>query len=276
MAAPAMSTPQTKILVVRNGAAEDPPVEASLKGMGYTVCTTASSVRQAVAAADHERPDLALIDLGPGRESRGIRVARRLGERFKVPVIYLMDGVEPDTLRRAETSGPYGYVLRPVDARQLHLSIQSALTLHGRETGRQERELRRTIDELRRRTRVMEDILNSTRDGILAADTTGRVLFANSQAEHMVGTVADAKAGELYGQTARPARHGLFNVDRQTYVASDDLPLVRALRGEATDDREMFIRNERNPQGIHVSVTGRTLWRDNGEEIEGGWFFFAT
>ena len=121
----------------------------------------------------------------------------------------------------------------------------------------------------------MDAILNSTREGIVAADEAGRILFVNSQAEQMVGPVQDMKPGELYDASQRQRRHGLFSPDGEAYLPTDRLPLVRALRGEATDDMDVFIRNEFNPEGMHAAVSGRTLWRDDHhQEIDGGLVFF--
>ena len=41
-----------------------------------------------------------------------------------------------------------------------------------------------------------------------------------------------------------------------------ELPLVRAMRGEATDGEELFLRNASKPQGAHLSVSGRPLQSD--------------
>ena len=48
-----------------------------------------------------------------------------------------------------------------------------------------------------------------------------------------------------------------------------DLPLARALRGEETDQVELFIRNEHVPDGVFISVTGRPL-RDERNQVCGG------
>ena len=42
------------------------------------------------------------------------------------------------------------------------------------------------------------------------------------------------------------------------------LPLVRAVRGEATDEIEMFIRNEQKSEGVYISVSGRPLHTNVG------------
>ena len=39
----------------------------------------------------------------------------------------------------------------------------------------------------------------------------------------------------------------------------DQLPMVRAIRGESTDDVAVFVRNESVPDGVHVRASGRPL-----------------
>ena len=263
------------ILIVQNGAAENLNLQQRLRSLGYTACATASTVRQAVEVAAGSCPALALVDLEMDGGVGGIEVAEQLRDEFDVPVVYLADG-GADLLRRAEASQPYGYVVKPVETRQLALSIQTALALHGRDVQRREsaRALRQTISQLRRKTRIMDTILNSTKDGVVAADAAGRILFANSQAERIVGTVEDMKPGDLVDASERQKKYGLFELDKETHVATDQLPLVRALQGKATDDREVFIRNEQTPDGVYVTVTGRTLMSDGRAEIKGGVVFF--
>lgn len=239
-------------------------------------CSAISTERQrAVEVAASNCPDLALIDLGLDGGLSGIETAEQLRDELDVPVIYLTDG-DDALLQRTAASQPYGYVVKPVEARQLNLSIQTALALHEKERRCREsdRALRRTIGELRRKSRIMDTILNSTRDGVVAADGTGRILFANAQAERIVGAVEDMKPADLYDASERQAKHGLFEIDKQTYVPTDQLPLIRALQGKTTDDKEVFVRNNRVPEGAFISTTGRTLWSDDRREIEGGVVFF--
>ena len=270
-----MSGTKAGILIVQNGASGNYDLESSLRGLGYTACGTVPPGRQAVEVVPDRCPDLALIDLDSDSGLVAIETAEQFRDELGVPVVYLTDGGD-DLLHRAEASQPYGYVLKPVEARQLNLSIQTALALHEKEMRYREsdRDLRRTINELRRKSRIMDTILNSTTEGVVAVDGAGRILFANSQAERIVGTVEDMKPGDLHGAFDRQTKHGLFELDKRTRVPTDELPLVRALQGKATDDKEVFVRNQQAPEGVHVSATGRALWRDDREEVEGGVVFF--
>ena len=49
----------------------------------------------------------------------------------------------------------------------------------------------------------------------------------------------------------------------------DELPLARALKGEALDEVEMFVRNPQVPNGVFISVSGRPL-QDEEDAEKGG------
>ena len=262
-----------KVLIVHNNATEAARLAAGLGDLGY-VASTLSSGHRAGRETAAVGPDVAVVDLGLEGEPCGIEVAQQLGQ-FDVPVIYLTDDTDGDLLQRAEATRPYGYVLKTVEARQLHLSIKTALAMHLEAKWRRTRESRLcgTIDDLLRQTRIMDTILNSTRDGIIAADGDGRILFANSPAEGIVGPVEDIRPGELYDSSERQKKYGLFQLDKKTYLPADQSPLVSALQGKAIDDKEVFVRNDRRPEGAYVNVTSRTLWSGDRADIEGAVVF---
>ena len=265
-----------KILVVHSEETEVPWLKELVRDPEHPACIAVSCGRRAIEEAAAVGPDVALVDVGLQGEPGGIEVAERLGSQFDIPVIFLTHGGEEEPLRQAGAIRSYGYLLKTAEARQVRLSIKAALSLHENERKHRQRalEMQQTIDELQGRTRIMDTILNSTRDGVVAADRTGRILFANSPAERIVGPVENLKPGELYDASERQRKRGLFNPDGETYLPTDQSPLVRALRGKATDDKEILIRNHHRPEGVHVNVVGRTLWSDGGEDIEGGIVFF--
>ena len=264
----------TNLLIVLNDPTEAARLAERLNDLGY-VSSAVSSGNQAIREAAGTYPDVAVVDLGLEGEIGGIDVAKHFSRQFDVPVIYMTDETEGDLLQIAEATRPYGYVLKASDARQLHLSIKTALAMHEEGKWRRTRESRfyATIEDLQRRTRIMDTILNSTREGIVAADGAGHILFANSPAEGIVGPVEDIKPSELYDSSARQKRYGLFELDKETYLPTDQSPLVSALQGQATDDKEVFVRNKHQPEGAYVNVTGRPLWSDGQENIEGGIVF---
>ena len=122
--------------------------------------------------------------------------------------------------------------------------------------------LRRMTDALRAQMRTMEIVFNSISDGVVAADGEGRFTLFNPAGERIVGK------GMTSGGTDRWAEeYGIFFVDGETRVPTGELPLVRAINGESTDDLEMFVRNDSVPDGVYISVNGRPL---RGAPQEGG------
>src|SRR6266446_2075335 len=125
-------------------------------------------------------------------------------------------------------------------------------------------QLTRSEEALRRQTRILQAILRSMGAGVIVAHDTGKFLLFNPAAEQILGIgAADLSPAEW-------SRHyGCFLPDRVTPFPPDRLPLSRAIHGEDVEETEVFIRNERRPQGIWLCVTARPL-RDEFGIVRGG------
>jgi PAS domain S-box-containing protein len=111
--------------------------------------------------------------------------------------------------------------------------------------------------------RILESVLNSMADGVAVADLDGRLILFNPAAERMVGPVIEGSP-EAWAEA-----FGTFLPDGVTAFPVDRLPLVRAIRGEASDDVEMFVRNAEAPRGVYLRVTGRPLRDEHGVLLGG-------
>lgn len=126
-----------------------------------------------------------------------------------------------------------------------------------------EEALRLTADALQSQTRILQSILDSMGDGVIVADETGRILFFNPEAEGLIDIAMNTPLDDS------PETYGLFLPDTITPFPSEDLPLTRAIHGEFSDNVEMFIRNEKVPQGVYIEVAGRPLQDESGERRGG-------
>ena len=127
-------------------------------------------------------------------------------------------------------------------------------------------ELEQTIDELRTQTQLMETVFDNMADGIIVTDTDGNLLFSNESATKVFNL--ETVTLDLVPSTWA-SRGGLFEADKETYLSTDRNPLLRALRGEATDDMEVFVRNRLSPDGIYLNVDGRPLLNTDNEVTAG-------
>jgi PAS domain-containing protein len=126
-----------------------------------------------------------------------------------------------------------------------------------------ERRVRATDEALAQRVHVLEAVLESAGEGIMVADADGRLIVANPLARFVTGTAAPAADFPHDGWTREV---GIYRADGRTILPMDEMPLIRAVRGEPTYGVELYVRNERIPDGRYLQVTGRTI-RDGFKRI---------
>ena len=133
---------------------------------------------------------------------------------------------------------------------------------------RTEQELEATVAELRNQTQLMETIFNSISEGVVVTDENGEFLLVNPEAEQIVGMGATKTSPNEWAE-----KYGTFYPDEVTPFPSDQLPLRRAIHGEHTEAVNLFIRNQRRPNGVHINVSGSPLKSDK-ETVKGGVIVF--
>lgn len=133
------------ILLVEDEAIIAMQIISDLEMMGYTVAGVHASGEEALAAIAALRPDLVLMDIKLQGPLDGIETAASLAKEHDIPVIFLTAHSEEVTIGRAMATSPYGYLLKPVDAQDLHVAIRMAL-----EKSEQERRLRYETGERKR------------------------------------------------------------------------------------------------------------------------------
>ncbi len=135
--------PDVRILIVEDEGIEALGLEHSLISMGYTVVDIVSTGEEAIIKAEEIRPDLVLMDIMLQGEIDGVTAAEQIHARFNIPVIFITAYADEDTLQRAKITEPYGYLIKPFQERELHISIDMAIYKH-----KAEEKLKQTLAEL--------------------------------------------------------------------------------------------------------------------------------
>ncbi len=172
---------KTVVLIVEDEAIVAADLARKVEQLGYEVAGTAMNGQDAVALALRLNPDLVLMDIWLKGSMDGIEAADRIRRERDIPVVYLTAHSDPTTLAHAKVSGPFGYILKPFESRDLAIQIEMALYRH--QADRQLREQREWL-------RVT---IASIGDAVIATDAEGRITFLNSVAELLTGWIsADA------------------------------------------------------------------------------------
>jgi PAS domain S-box-containing protein len=124
--------------------------------------------------------------------------------------------------------------------------------------------LEASMRELREKTNILESVLGGMADAVVVADSHGKFLLFNPEAERLLRMGRADIPAEQWS-----VHYGCYLPDEVTPYPSRDLPLSRAIRGEEVNGAVVFIRHEGLPDGLWLSVNGRPL-RDDSGAVTGG------
>jgi PAS domain S-box-containing protein len=117
---------------------------------------------------------------------------------------------------------------------------------------------------LREQTQILKSVLDCMGDGVIVADPSAKFLVFNPAAKRILGH------GQIEGSPQEWSRnYEIFLPDRSTPYPVEDLPLVRAIRGESVDEAELYIAYPSRDDGTWIHVNGRPL-RDEDGVLKGG------
>jgi PAS domain S-box-containing protein len=125
-------------------------------------------------------------------------------------------------------------------------------------------QLAHSESELRQQSSLLQLLIDSIADGVIAADENGSFVLFNPAAEDIFGLGATDTLPDEWS-----AKYGLFLPDAVTPYPPAEIPLARTIRGEIVDGVEVFTRHAAQPQGLWVNIKGGVvLCRNITEERE--------
>jgi signal transduction histidine kinase len=119
---------QTKILIT-----EDEPVQAlmlkrALEELGHKVIGVVNNGEESIALAKKEKPNLIMMDIGLPGGMDGITAADIIKKECDIPVIFVTASDDQATIKKAVASNANGYILKPINPREINIVVEMALT----------------------------------------------------------------------------------------------------------------------------------------------------
>jgi len=122
--------PRSSILIVEDSGLIAHRLKKILTRLEYDVVGMAPSGEEAIRRAGEMRPDLVLMDIYLAGKMKGTESAAQIRAQFDIPAVYLTAYSEGSLLEQAKAAGPYGYLIKPVQERELYATIKMALYKH--------------------------------------------------------------------------------------------------------------------------------------------------
>ncbi|MGZ4892039.1 MAG: PAS domain S-box protein [Halobacteriota archaeon] len=210
-----------------------------LQRVSYDVVATTATVDEVITRANELNPDLILMDIRMKDERGSINAAREIKKRHNIPIVFIAPDADVATVREAIAAEPDGFLVKPLDERELIAAIEVAIHKH-------EREQNALASE--RRIRELTDALPEV---VYETDAHGAFTFVNAACLRMFGYT---KEELLAGMT-------VFDI-----LVPDDRNRGRKVFRQRTDAERLewveFAGLRKNDTTFSISVRAVTIRRD--------------
>ncbi len=237
---------QEQILVVEDESVVALNIRNRLRRDGYNVPTVATTGEEAIRKASELKPDLVLMDIVLKNDLDGVDAAAAIRREMDIPIIYLTAHADKDTVQRAKLTEPYGYILKPFQAKELYTAIELALHKH-----RHDRRLRRANHKL-------SSTIHNMGEAVITTNTDGEVTYMNPAAESLTGWRNPEAVGRGLPEIFRI-------IDQQTRRVMDN-PVLRALReGSLVRLERQALLVQRNGGELPIDDSAAHILDENGD-----------
>jgi PAS domain S-box-containing protein len=241
-----------RILIVEDDRIVARDIAQQMTRAGYVVIGSTGSGEEALALVEQwpvgQRPDLVLMDVRLEGELDGIDTARRIRDMCDIPIVFLTAYANEETIRRATTAEPFGYVLKPFDDTQLRTVVEMALYKHRAERRLRESEQRYAVT------------LSSIGDGVVATDANGLVTFVNPAGEALSGWPRNEATGRPLPEMFR-----LFDEATRAPILDPTAAVLQGANEGGLPTRAML--RVRDGNDIPVECTGTPMIDDRGAHL---------
>jgi PAS domain S-box-containing protein len=197
--------------------------------------------------------DVRMPEMGGFEAARLIRAQRR---SRATPIIFITADASAVSIEEAYALGAVDFLAKPLMPAVLKGKVRFFVELH-----RSKKELEAAERQAVQDRAFLAAVLEAVEDGILACGPTGELTLFNRATREFHGLPLQAQ--DLHQWTGR---YDLYHPDGRTPLAGDELPLQRALAGEAVHNVEMVIAPRGRP-ARSVRVSGQPLYDESGQKL---------
>lgn len=239
----------TQVLIVEDDEIISNLISVILEKGGYAVAGRVATGENAIMKAAECMPDIVLMDINLAGTIDGITAARYINTIFRIPVIFLTGQCDDAILTRAKVAEPYGFILKPFNAKEIVSNIEIALYNHSMR--------KRFFDKA-----ALWDVpkIMAALESVIITDTRGRIIFFNPYTCRLLDI-------EEKNALVKPLKQVLILVNKQSGERISD-PALDVLRDRIaiTLDFNTVLVSHANKKRF-VSLTARPVKDDRNEMI---------
>lgn len=247
-----------KILVVEDESIIASDIKDKLQDLTYEVTSVVDTGKKAIEKVATDNPDIILMDIRLKGEMDGIETADLIRSRFDIPVIFSTAYVDKEKLDRAKLTMPFGYILKPIQERDLKVTIEMALYAAKIDRERKQAEYTLSQSELKYRT-----LFENNTFLIYITDIKGNILLANQRAASFMGYTPETIVGKSFFNL-RPDRAEMYKNVIDKIVSTGETTQFETQYPTPEEEKWLFVTvsplkvdNETRLQIITQDITER-------------------
>lgn len=243
-----MNSQTCRIMLVEDESIIAMDVKQRLELLGYQVVAQAAAGADAIRIAAETSPDLILMDIKIRGSMDGIETAAQIRAGRDIPIIYLTAFADESTLKRARLTEAFGYLVKPIENRELQSAIEIAIYKH-----KMEKKLRESENKFR-------SVIEHASDGIAIMDNRGNIIEWNPA----IGQITGLKRADVLNQPVWDVVFQITPHEKKTAETQEEnAARWKAEAGNNFQNRDQLAEYEiETPQGI------RRIIQSNGFTVE--------
>jgi len=156
------------VLIVEDESIVALDLKNTLSKLNYNVLDIATSGAGAISKAKELNPDVILMDIMLKGDMDGITACKEINSRLDIPIIYLTAYSDMNTLKRAEKTNYYSYILKPFDEKDLCIKLRMAVYYH------------KLNKEFNNRLNLIYNIFQSLNEPVIILNKDSEIIFLNN------------------------------------------------------------------------------------------------
>lgn len=216
---------ELKILVVEDDPMIAESVQDILRVLKHEIVGVADDAEKAIAICNESLPDLALLDIQIGGDIDGVDLADLLNQNFQIPFIFTTAFADNDTIARAKSKGPYGYLVKPYGIKDMNAAIEVAMSAFERFKKASEAPAMSKVIQDSIFLKVDSKLIKVKIDDILYIEAKGDyALFKTKEKGHIVHTTMKRVEERLSGYNfAKVHRSYVINLSKIVDIEESNL-----------------------------------------------------
>ena len=131
-----------RILIVEDDSNSAAILKILLQKAGYDILPIAADGETACNLVEEHKPMLILMDISLAGALDGIDTIKKIHAKFDIPVVYLTGHTSETIIKRAKTTSPFGFILKPYTANMVLITVEMAFNKARLEKDSKETKLR--------------------------------------------------------------------------------------------------------------------------------------